>query len=169
MKEQLPAFVLAELFNNSLVTTGDELIPVQVKENVSEPKNRYLGNYEKKIMVLVNDNNNIYLGDENLEFLTGILNACKLNLAHIALINFNNSPVVFQQLKKELQPEVLLSFGVKTLQIELPFTMPDYQAQQYSNCMILTAPSLSELNQQTPEAKAEKTKLWKSLKKMLDL
>ena len=169
MKEQLPAFVLAELFSNSLVSTGDELMPVPVKESTSKPKSWYLGNYEKKIVVLVNDSNNIYLSDESLDFLTGILNACKLNLAHIALINFNNSKVNFQRLKEELQPGFLLLFGVKALQVELPFTMPDYQVQQYSNCAILTAPSLSALNQQTQEAKTEKTKLWKSLKKMLDL
>jgi len=169
MKEQLPAFVLAELFSNSLVSTGDELRPGQVKESTSKPEKWYLGNYEKKIIVLVNDSDNIYLSDEGLDFLSGILNACKLNLAHIALININSNPVNFQQLQKELQPAFLLSFGVKALQIELPFSMPDYQVQQYSNCSVLTAPPLLGLNLQTPEAKTEKTKLWKSLKKMLDL
>ena len=169
MNEQLPAFVLAELFNKSLVITGNEPELKPVKEAIAQSKNFYLGNYGKKIVILVNDKDNVYLSDESLEFLTGILHACKLNLAHIALINLDKYGTNFQQLKKELQPQFLLSFGVKALEIELPFTMPDYQVQQYSNCSIVTAPALTELNSQSPEAKAEKTKLWRSLKKMLDL
>ncbi len=169
IKDQLPPFILAELFNNVLVDIGDEQKPGPAKDVIQKTQKPYLGGYEKKIVVLVEDTSNIYLNDQSLDFLTGILNACKLNLAHIALINFNNHAVNFQQLKKELQPEFLISFGVKPLQIELPFTMPDYQVQQYSSCTILVAPPLLELNRQTPEGKAEKTKLWKSLKKMLDL
>ena len=119
--------------------------------------------------MLVNDLDNIYLSEDNLKFLTGILSACKLNLAHIALINFNNNPLNFSNLKKDLQPESLILFGVTALQIELPFTMPDYQVQEYNKCHILTAPSLTELNQQTPTAKTEKAKLWKSLQKMFNL
>jgi hypothetical protein len=170
MKEQLPAFILAELFSNSLVDTGDIAFkPSQVKEEVQKPANWYLGNNERKFVVLVNEENNIYLNNEDLDFLTGILNACKLNLAHIALINFHNHAVNFQRLKKELQCGFLLSFGVKALEIELPFTMPDYQVQQYNNCQIITAPALAELNKQTAPAKTEKTKLWGSLKRMLNI
>ncbi len=170
MKEQLPAFILAELFSNCLVDTGDVAFkPLRVKENVQKSENWYLGNNERKFVVLVNEESDLYLNEENLDFLTGILNACKLNLAHVALINFHNHAVDFQRLKKELQCEFLLSFGVKALQIELPFTMPDYQVQQYNNCQIITAPALAELNKQTAPAKAEKIKLWSSLKKMLNI
>jgi hypothetical protein len=62
-----------------------------------------------------------------------------------------------------MQAEYLLMFGVDTLQIQLPFTMPDYQVQQYDNCKIVMAPSLTDLNKKTSHAKSEKTKLWKSL------
>ena len=190
MKEQLPPQVLAGLFNNSLVYTGEkiktetiyevqqpvainedpvELKPAPAEEKVHKPGKWYLGNYEKKFIVLVNDEYNVYLSEKELEFLTGILNACKMNLAHVALINFKNHPVQFQQMKKDLQPQFIVSFGINALQIELPFSMPDYQVQQYDNCAILTAPALVQLNAATPAAKAEKTKLWNSLKKMLNL
>ena len=190
MKEQLPAQVLAELYKTSLVYTDEQIsvkdtyeiaAPAAVKpeplkqkaepveEKVHKPGKWYLGNYEKKIIVLVNDDNNIYLDDAALEFLTGILTACKLNLAQIAVINFNNHPVQFQQLKKELQPRYIIAFGVNALQIELPFSMPDYQVQQYDGCAIVTASPFKNLNQQTTAAKTEKTKLWNCLKKMLDL
>ena len=169
VKEKLPDFVLAELYNKSLVFVDDGSKQKKVVEDFKAAKKLYLGNYEKKIIVLVNDAENIYLSDESLRFLSGILNACKLNLAHIAVINFNNNALSFSELKKQLQPVFLLSFGITALQIELPFTMPDYQVQDYSKCKIVTAPSLNELKQPTETAKAEKTKLWKSLKKMFDL
>lgn len=177
MPEQLPGFILAGLFNNSIVVTDEDskqLIPKKQtpplnKEATSAKQKKYLGNYDKKIVVLVNDENNTYLSDENLNFLTGVLNACKLNLAHIALMNFNTEAVDFNQLKKDMQPEYLILFGINSLQIQLPFTMPDYQVQSYSNSMILTAPALDVLNIADAKAKDEKTKLWKSLKKMFNI
>ncbi len=184
MKEQLPAHVLAELFSNTLVYMGEKYEPATIEiktpavidanpetteEKAVKPAKWYLGNYEKKFIVLVNDESNVYLGDAELDLLTGILNACKMNLAHIAVINFKNHAVNFQQLKKKLQPQFLVAFGVNALQIELPFSMPDYQVQQYDSCAILTAPPLQQLNQTTPAAKAEKTKLWNCLKKMLNI
>ncbi|MFT4155767.1 hypothetical protein [Parafilimonas sp.] len=188
MKEQLPAQVLAKLFSNSLVYTSEKLkaeqvcetpAPAQVKqpeiraaaveEKIDKPGKWYLGHYEKKFIVLVNDESNVYLSDKELEFLSGILNACKMNLAHIALINFKNHAASFQQLKKDLQPQFLLTFGINALQIELPFSMPDYQVQQYDGCAIITAPALAQLNAATPAAKTEKSKLWNSLKKMFNL
>ena len=168
MKEHLPGFVLAELFGNSLVSV-DELKAPLAKDDLVKNKKLYLGDYKKKIVIITSDNNNMYVSDESLEFLSGVLNACKLNLADIALINFNNTAVNFLDLKKEMQPEFLLLFGVTALQIELPFTLPDYQVQNYSNCKIVTAPLLTELNKQTQQSKTEKIKLWKSLQKMFNL
>jgi hypothetical protein len=177
MKEQLPAFVLSELFSNSLVYTGEKMINDITRENITLTTKReiasmqkmYLGNYQKEIIVLVNDINNTYLSDGGLEFLSGILSACKLNLADIALINFNRTPVDFNQLKKDMRPRYLLSFGINALQMQLPFAMPDYQVQHYADCTIVCAPALEQLNQTTPEIKAEKTKLWKSLQKLFNI
>lgn len=169
LKEQLPGFVLAELYNKSLVFIDDGIKQKNVEASFTETKKLYLGNYEKKIIVLVNDAENIYLNDESLNFLSGILNACKLNLAHIGLINFSNNALSFSELKEQLKPMFLLSFGITALQIQLPFTMPDYQVQLYDNCYIVTAPSLTKLNTGTPEMIAEKKKLWKSLQKAFNL
>jgi len=177
MKEQLPAFVMAELFGDDLVYTGEKFdlantkkeVPKTEKKETLSPLKKYLGNYERKIVVLVNDEKNMYVSDENLEFLSGILNACKLNLAHIALLNVNNTPLNFIELKEQLQPQYLLAFGIDALQIQLPFAMPDYQVQQYNNCAIVTAPAFQMLNNKTQEAKTEKTKLWKSLQKIFNL
>ena len=102
MKEHLPGFVLAELFGNSLVSV-DELKAPLAKDDLVKNKKLYLGDYKKKIVIITSDNNNMYVSDESLEFLSGVLNACKLNLADIALTNFNNTAVNFLDLKKEMQ------------------------------------------------------------------
>lgn len=165
MNEQLPDIVLAELYKKSLVFIDEGIR----QQDISKPEKQYLGDYQKKIIVLVNESDDIYLSDANRNFLSGILNACKLNLEQVALINFNNNNVSFQQLKKEMKPEFLLLFNVNALQIELPFSMPYYQVQQYDTCSIATAPSLSTLNNETATAITEKKKLWKSLQKMFNI
>ena len=169
MKEQLSNFVLAELYSKSLVITGETAPARSDLDNNEKSKNWFLGSYEKKIMVGVNDPENLYVDDDSLQFLTGILNACKLNLAHIALVNFHQQPLSYQELKKQMQPQFLLLFGVTPVQIELPFIMPDYKVQSFDNCLILTAPPLQILNKDSEEGKKEKAKLWNCLKKMFDL
>ena len=168
--EQLPGFVLADLYGKSLVVLNNEMQPTSAQKNSeTKPEKKFLGKYEKPVVVLVNDAENIFIDDESMQFLSGILNACKLNLAQIALINFHNYEAKFSDLKKEMKPKFLILFGVTALQIELPFTLPDYQVQSYDNAKIMMAPALKMLNNNSAEAKAEKTKLWKSLKNMFDL
>jgi hypothetical protein len=169
MNEQLPDFVLAELFSKSLVITDDRIQHKSIQNNATEPQNLFLGSYEKKIIILVNDKNNLHLGDAELQFISRILAPCNLNLAHVAVINFHRHKVSFRQLKKEMQPQSVLMFGVTALQIELPFAMPDYQVQQYDNCSILTASALQVLNKNSEAVKTEKEKLWKSLRTMFNL
>ena len=169
MNEQLPGFVLAELYGKSLVITEDKEQSKSIQNKKQKQEKKYLGDYKKKIAVIINDAENIFLDDESLNFLSRILAPCKLNLADIALINFDKQQTNFSQLKKEMQPEFLLLFDVTALEIELPFIMPDYKVQNYDNCSILIAPSLQQLNKNSEEAKAEKTKLWKSLQTMFNL
>jgi len=169
MKEQLPGFVLAELFSKSLVIAEDSTQHKLIQKHTQRSENWFLGNYEKKIIVLTNDTENSYADDPGLQFLNGILAACKLDLAHIALINLNRHSVTYSQLKKEMRPQFLLLFGVSATQIELPFVMPEYKVQDYDHCSILIAPALQTLNRDSEEVKKEKSKLWHSLKKMFNL
>ncbi len=164
-EQQLPDFVIADLYSKSLVLIYDEARQKTAAITLNESGKKYLGNYKNRIVVYVNDANDIYLNKEDFSFLSGILKACKLHVEHIALINYSNQILSFAQLKKNMQPEFLLCFGVNALQIELPFTMPDYQVQLYDKCQIITAPSLTALNQ----SKTDKVKLWTSLQKMFNL
>ena len=115
--------------------------------------------------MLVDNADHTYLDDADLNFLSGILKACKLSIEDVAIMNFNKKELHYADLKKEFQPSYLLCFGINALQIQLPFTMPHYQVQLYDKCQITTALSLNILSQ----SKTEKTKLWKSLQKMFNL
>jgi uncharacterized protein YueI len=168
MQEQLPGFVLANLFSRSLVVATNTA-EKSIQKKVAQEQQWFLGGYEKKIILLVDDAQSVYLSDEALQFLTGILSACRLNLADIALINVRRHSLSYQQMKKQMQPQFLLMFGVSALQIELPFIMPDYKVQVCDNCSILIAPALRTLDQTSENAKNEKTKLWKSLRRMFEV
>ncbi len=129
----------------------------------------YLGDNEKKITILVNEPNAVFLSDASLDFLTKMLSACKLNIGDVAIVNIFQHPLAFTEFKKILSPTICLLFNVVAKNIQLPFTIPHYQVQQYANCTFLIAPDLSTYTLETNDAKIEKTKLWISLKKIFNI
>jgi hypothetical protein len=59
----------------------------------------------------------------------------------------------------------MLLFGVDTSDLELPFTIPFFQIQNFNSQEYLTAPALKDLL----ENKNLKKDLWKSLQKLFQL
>ncbi len=169
---QLPDFLIAELYKNSLIVTDELPKPVKTKPKQGKPiaeRGWYLGSNLRKITLLVSEKDAVYLQDDSLQFLSAILGACKLNLGDVAIVNFENDPVDYGFLKEKLSPSFLLLFGVTAQQVQLPFTIPFYQVQKYDACQFLLAPSLHTMLGTTQEAKLEKSKLWLCLKKMFDV
>lgn len=185
MKIQLPDFIIADLYKDSLVIADDlrgKIVSQNQENKITElpkatgekqpeqkAKKHFLGENKKNIVILVSDKENVFLGDESLQLLTGILAACKLNLADVAIINHHNTGYNYQQLKQELQPKHVFMFDVTPQQIQLPFTMPQYQKQPHDNCIFLTVPSLKIMQPNTKEAKVEKSKLWVCLKGIFEV
>jgi hypothetical protein len=124
---------------------------------------KYLGQNNKKILLLVNYTDAAFLPDKPLDFLTSILSACKLNLADVAIINCTNAGEVnYKALTKELQMQHAILFDISPDSLSLPVNFPLYQIQAFSNCTYLYVDSLEAL-----EADKElKTKLWLCLKKI---
>ncbi|MFY7898986.1 MAG: hypothetical protein ACOVNY_02305 [Chitinophagaceae bacterium] len=180
-KIELPAFLLADIFQHHLVEVIEKdasvsiqkesvEVPLNIEKKATSPdKKWYLGNNEKKITIIVNDADAVYLKDEWLQFLSNILAACKLNLGDVAIINFAQSEIVFKDVQEKLEPLHLIVFDVALSTLQIPFTIPHYQLQSYSNCQFLTAPSLGEMLGQSEQVKVEKAKLWGSLKKMFNI
>ena len=90
---ELPAFLVADIYRSSLIDSNN--IPAKetiVKQNIqsatsteSDSQWKWLGNNQKNILVIINNNEALHLPDNELSFLTGILGACKLNLADVAI------------------------------------------------------------------------------------
>jgi hypothetical protein len=132
-------------------------------------KEWYLGNNGKYIVVVIKEAGVAFINDKHLQFLSNILNACKLNLGDIALVNHANYPLSYAALKEKLQPKYVLVFDLETKDIVLPFTIPHFQVQQHDNCKFLFSTSLTKMDGDSQEAKIEKSKLWMSLKNMFQL
>lgn len=163
-KTQLPDFVIANLYTDLLVLGND----VGTVPNNPE-KQWYLGNNGKKITVLIKEAEVAFINDLHLQFLSNILSACKLNLGDIALVNHRNTALVYHELKQKIQPKFIIAFDLQTKEIQLPFTIPNYQVQVHDNCKFLFAASLTTMEGDSQEAKLEKSKLWASLKNMFQL
>jgi hypothetical protein len=183
----LPGFVIADLYRNSLIQPEVGALPQReappvveqhpiapVKEPVTtqpvkkeEPvAYKILGNNKQQISVVVNCPNDVFVPEADLQFLTKMLGACKLNMADVAIVNYATAPIAIDKLKTQLQPRSLLLFGVEPGDIQLPINFPPFKEQPYAGTTYLFTPSLSQLNQETEEAKLLKRKLWDCLKRM---
>lgn len=126
----------------------------------------FLGSNQKKIILLVNCETAIYLPDDELNFLLGILTACKLSMADIALVNLCKNPgLIYAVIAEQLKAEKVFLFGLTAATIELPLQFPHYQVQQFNNQVYLSSLSLNELQAN----KEEKMKLWACLKKIFSI
>ena len=139
------------------------------KPEAVKPAILYLGNNNKHITILLYDNEAVHIRDEWLQFLSTVLNACKLSMNDVAIVNLFNVKTTFSEFRGQLQTEFLLMFSVSCADILLPFAIPQYQVQQYDNVRILLSKSLGLMIGATPTVKEEKTKLWHSLQKIFSI
>jgi hypothetical protein len=198
MKEEktiLPAAVLVSLYKDSLVLPEKEIkspedaetamhtiigqaaiasAPINEKVNEQKPvlpatPLKYLGDHLKKIMIIVKDENAVHLNETDLGLLSSILNACKLTLADIALVNLANQPFSLQDLLETLPSVLVISFEVNSaqLKIKLPGTL--YKQIILGETHLLFSNSLSSMQGPEQNAKIEKSKLWTALKVLFQL
>ena len=146
----LPTFIIHDLFKYCLVDLKSyepNLVP-----NTSGI--HYLGNNQQHVAIVISNEEASFLTDDQLIFLTGILSACKLNMADIALLNLYKTPAInYLKINETFSPRVTILFGVTPTAIELPFNVPVFQVQSFNGQMYLPAPSLSELQLSTDQKK----------------
>lgn len=160
---QLPVIVLEQLFNKSLIELKTtELITARPGKEVIN----MLGENKKGVLILVNYNEVVFLPEDELNFLIGILSACKLSMQDAGIVNIDkNNSLTYETLENEITCNQIFMFGVSPQAIQLPLTFPFYQIQQYNNHTYLAAPDLTALLND----KVEKGKLWNSLKQIFSL
>jgi len=183
---QLHPFLLADLYRNSLIETGevsnaqetDLNDPVQEKTVVKkidslirdpmapdsyENRWKYLGDYKKNILFIVRYTNATYLPDEQLNFLTSILGACKLSLGDIAILNLATLPAgVYKTISEQFKSRVTVLFGITPTDFAMPVNFPEFQVQALNNCTFLHTPVLEQLETD----KVLKSKLWVCLRRI---
>ncbi|MEO5592842.1 MAG: hypothetical protein ABIR15_11805 [Chitinophagaceae bacterium] len=167
---QLPSLLLVDFYKNHLVETPaiKPAIPVLPENTVTKKSIQYLGKNQKGICLLVNYTKDVYLPDDQLNFLTAILQACRLNLGDVAIINHSREKITFDELRKQLTCNYLLVFGVELLKIGLD-EIPFFSTQKINDCYIIYSPAAEQLNNDNPESKLLKSKLWGCLKQMFNV
>jgi hypothetical protein len=130
---------------------------------------KFLGNNRKHIAIIVHSPGTPFLPDNQLSFLTKILEACRMNIGDIAIVNAATTPVLIADLKQQLNPTAILLFGLEPVAIKLPINFPVFRLQPYDSCTYLSAPALSQLVQNSEESKLLKSKLWICLKTLFNV
>jgi hypothetical protein len=130
---------------------------------------RFLGNNLRKICFVVHYPDVVFLPEDQLEFLSKMLSACHCTIADVSVLNTAGTPVDIQELRKQLNPEMLFLCGIDPASVNLreqgePFTITLYQG-----ISVLFIPSLGVINQETADGKQLKTKLWNCLQKLFRL
>jgi len=138
----LSPFLVQHLYKHSIV----ELDTIKQNPKLDTPPVSFLGRNEKRILIAVNEPDNAFLPDLDLNLLTGILTACNLSLADVALVNLGkNKNLEFNSLMEEFSPVLVILFGVEPIQLSFPLHFPNYQLQQYNHQTYLSVPSLNIL------------------------
>ena len=159
----LPPLVLQQLFTHTLIEAKNN--PTVDSKSTEKPF-LTLGNNQKKVLILVESEETLYLPDNQLNFLLGILAACNLTMEDVAILNIKKNPSVnYQRITDDLKSEKVFLFGLQPDQIELPVNFPTYQIQKFNNQVYLAAPALSNFH----DNKAEKTRLWICLQQIFNI
>ncbi len=148
------------MYSNLLVDLAPEMNPAAAFAL------KHLGSCVKNILILTNNNNTPFLPDNELQFLTNILSACKLNMADVAIVNTADTETLpLQQKMEQLNAVTILMFEVEPAKLDLPIHFPQYQVQHFNSRIYLHAPSLTVIESD----KALKLKFWNSLKNLFGL
>lgn len=177
---QLSPAALAGLYKNHLVESGGSspvvdspvaviqppAAPVAAPASTIQAAVKALGNNEQKVLVLVSYTTVVFLPDEELKFLTGILAACKLSIADVSIVNLHHAPgISYKELLTQFNSTRMLLFGLEPAAISLPLSFPEFQLQAFNGCTYHWCPDLGKMETD----RTLKTRLWNNLKKLFTI
>ena len=134
--------------------------------SLSLPPHAVLGNFKQQVLLVLNEPDAVHCIDADLEFLQKVIASVKLSMDHIAILNTHGKQVTYPELKAQLPAKVALYFGVEPVSIGVPMRIPYFQVQPWDDCRFLYAPSLTEINGNSPAQVELKKQLWTALKKI---
>jgi len=164
---QLPTALLVDFYQKNLIkeTAG---IPVVASHTGPSGALPFLGKNLRNIALLVHYENDVYLPETQLQFLTNILAACRLNLGDVAIVNTAKHAVTPAILNDQLKPGYIIGFGVDAQATGFPEEAL-FKITHLNGKQLLWAPAAELLNGGGQESKALKSKLWLCLKTMFNV
>ncbi len=162
---KLPKFLIIDIYKNALINTVNTTAQKEQIRNSLE----FLGENKKNIVIVLEDNEAVFIADDKLQLLTNLLQACNLSLADVAIINIANKNLNYSTIKNSIPFEFLLMMGINIKQFELPLIFSKNKVQQFNNSNLLITENLSDLLGNSTEVKTEKKALWNALKIMFNI
>lgn len=148
-----------DLYRDSIVLIDSEFNAF--KQSPSELQLK--GKFNQKILWVVDEADYPFLSDEDFQFLTQILNACKRNLDDIALLNINKETLHPGRLQEQIKPVIVIASGLAP-ERKL-FQEPDYTISKQDGYQFLGTDSLSRIRND----QSLKQQLWKGLKQLFEI
>jgi hypothetical protein len=159
-KLQLDPYILARIYTQPIISGKKDPVAVVTDAPL---KAKFLGENQKNIALFIQNAGEAFLNEELFNLLTNILNACKLGMQDIALINtaqYGNLPFSTWQAAVPMKQAVLFGISPETMGLE---GISNYQLLQVNGCQLLCSDDLQIISQD----KMLKGKLWMSLKQLL--
>jgi hypothetical protein len=164
---QLPAEVITDLYTYYLVEPMTS--PKTEKKKDDIPTVASLGGNARAIAILIADPSQTFMNDIELEWLQKMLQACKLTLGDVAIVNTHSKNFSIAMVKQQLKPRKMLLLGPSPTELQLPLNFPQFKIQEHDHCSYVYAPGPKELNLDTQEGKILRTKLWVTLKQLFEV
>ncbi len=159
---QLTGLQIEELYSSHLVIT--EKTGQQKPETPGKTVGTGItGKNKKQFVWVVNEADYPFLSNEDFQFLSEVVNACKMNMDDIALMNIAQNKMDFEQTIAELQPKILIASFLDRNWI--PENKEAYTLQQEETFQLYITEELQVIRND----KVKKSKLWLALKQMLGL
>ncbi|MRG49157.1 hypothetical protein GFS24_28865 [Chitinophaga sp. SYP-B3965] len=159
---QLDPYLLAQMYDQPIIP---EMRSAQPAVEKALPKVKYLGENQKNVLLLIQNESEAYLNDELFNLLTNILSACKLGMQEVALINVAQYPgLTLADYKNILPVQQCIIFAIPLEILGLP-PMQAYQLETHLQIPVLYSDHL----QLIATDKTSKGKLWMALKQLFGI
>jgi hypothetical protein len=130
----------------------------------------YLGKNLRSICFLVDNPDQEFMNDSQMNFIRKILIACKCSQDDIAIINIAHQEVQLPELKSQLRPKMIFLWGVSPVQIGIrQQSLPELAISNIENIFIIPVFNPERMSNDSPEGIELKQRLWASLKKLFNL
>lgn len=156
---QLDPYLLAKLYTQPIIP--GKSTPV-VTEQKPLAKVKFLGENQKNIVLFIQNENGAYLNDELFNLLANILNACKLSMQDVALVNIAQlTAMSLPGWQQTITMRQCVFFGIAPASLGLE-PLPAYQIHTAGGIQLLFSDPLESI----AADKTLKGKLWNGLKQL---